>query len=362
MSSNSRYMTFNPTNRFSQPTEEVAQRLTSVWLLESCCGSCCCPWKRRTSKKSDDKFKDTRSEENDNSRVINDNDDLAQNIELNSYHQPLNIIKNSNQEKNFASDSSDDYQENRNNSSEDDEEEEKERNSSTKEELLTKNVESKENNSDEKSVAKKIDSIFKTNKKFLRKFSLDIGNEKQKNVPIFRKYSLADDVEPNGSPIFKRCVSFKHKKQNSENSSNFMTESEIDENEEIGNSAEKVRNKIKEMKNKREEAKNNDEEFENKLEDLKEENSSEDEETKGLFDSDTDSEDYKDFFEFADNLSFDDFNSQQDDRKLSIEKRNSRMKILPKNGILSVLPNVQEIEEEIGNSSGIIYFYSILTS
>lgn len=348
MSSNSRYMTFNPMDRFSQPTEEVAQRLTSVWLLESCCGSCCCPWKRRTSQKPNDKLsssiQDTRKNEEKkfDSQVLDDddNDDLAQNNELNSNSLPLNLINKKNQEKNFASDSSDD--EDKNNYDHDDQKNNEDQFSN---EIMEKKK--SDYSLEQKTESKTFDFLSKRNKPFLRKFSLDITKEKEKNVPIFRKYSLSDYVEPDGSPVFKRCVSFKKKKESSDN------------NEEIKNGDEEMKNKNEVMKNKQEEVNIKGEGIKNIDDESEEENSSEDEEKKGLFDSDTDdSEDYEDVLIFNDNITSDDLKYQRDDKNLKIEKRNSRrMRLLTKNGILPVLPNVQEIDEEINNSSGIFILH-----
>ena len=362
MSSTARYTTFDPADRFSWPSEEVAQRLTSAWLLECCCSRSCYPWKRRSSRYGDKSgsVKDTKKDEKkfEGAKSL---EQLSRDSKSDSEESPLYLTSVKNyQGKNERDEGETIFiKEGLVDSDDADDEENDENDKKQKKAEDNEDNSSETKNNDEKSEFKTF-NFFK-NKPIARKYSLDISARKKEDKQFFRKYSLDtikvqkleearnkmkiddsllhidDYIEPDGSPVFKRCVSFRNKSLKSKKEDEGTKSLDLLEEEKV--TLEKLKFQMDEEKNLNQES-----------EKIKK---GEDQKKKGLFDSDSesDSEESETAFEFANEYSSNNFELRKE--KDLEDKNHGKIKRQCRSGIFSVLPEVRETEEEVDSSHGI---------
>lgn len=369
MSSNARYTTFAPADRFSWSSEEVAQRLPSAWLLECCYSRCCYPWKRLSSRYGD-KPGSVNDTKKDNKKLegAKSLEHLSRYSKFDSEEYPLNLIsvqtyqaKNERDREEMILMKEDLVE---SDDADDEENEETDEKEKSREDNENRSSETKTN--DEKSEFKPLKPFdFLKNKPISRKYSLDIRERIQEDRHVFRKYSLDtsklqklkeasdklkiddsllhtnDYIERDGSPVFKRCVSFKNQKKS------FQPKKEDEGAKCLDLSKEETVTSEKSEKSEMDEEKDKDQDQES----LKS-SEDEDQKKKGFLDNDSDSssEDSEVAFEFANESSSDDCalpnESDLANRKQGKIKKKNRV------GIFSVLPKVQETEE-VGHSHGI---------
>ena len=357
MSSTARYTTFDLADRFSCPSEEVAQRLTSAWLLECCSSRCCYPWKRYPSRYTDDHFKCQVKDLKKNDKKLEGAksfEHLSRDDKSDSEECPLNLIsvrnyqgkKRISEQGKILSNEEFIHVNDYSNNDADDE---------NNEDFLDKPSEklSPQSRNDENGQLLEFRSFddFNDNKPLSRKYSLDTGTKREDNKQSFRKYSLdtkkaerfleaenkvivdkyplhsGDYIEPDGSSLFKKCLSFKNKK--------FQSKKQKIEDAEGAKSLDLLSEKEK---------------MNADLEELEKKESENKKDKENLFASDYNSS------SSSSSDSFCDFEIQKDVKELEGEINPRRIRRQCKSKVISILPKVRELretEEEVDSLNGI---------